>query len=87
MGKLSKKCRDVIKIAISIGQDNYPEIMFKMLIINAPMMFRGAWSVVSPFIDKKTVNKISILGNKYHKDLEKYVDSSNIPEELGGECK
>lgn len=86
MGKLSKKSRDVIQIAISIGQDNYPEIMYKMLIINAPMMFRGAWSVISPFIDKKTRDKITILGSKYHDTLLEIVDKENVPESLGGDC-
>lgn len=86
MSKLSKRSRDVIKLAISIGQDNYPEIMFKMLIINAPLMFRGAWSVIGPFIDKKTKDKITILGSKYQKDLFEYVDPENVPEFMGGTC-
>jgi len=86
MGKLKEKSREFVKIAISIGQDNYPEIMSKMYIVNAPFMFKGAWAVISPFIDAKTKKKISILGSGYQKDLFKYVDPSNVPVELGGDC-
>jgi len=54
MSKLKEKSRNIIKLAISIGQDNYPEIMGKMLIVNSPFIFRGAWTILSPFIDEKT---------------------------------
>ena len=86
MGKLKEKTRDFVKLAIGIGQNNYPEIMHKMYIVNAPFMFRGAWAMMSPFIDEKTRGKISIKGGKYQKDLFKYVDPDNVPEMFGGNC-
>lgn len=87
MGKLKEKSRDFVKIAIGIGQDNYPEIMHKMYIVNAPLMFRGAWAIISPFIDEKTRAKISIKGSKFQKDLFKYIDPDQVPAVLGGNCK
>lgn len=86
MGKLKEKSRDFVKLAINIGQDNYPEIMSKMFIVNAPFLFKGAWSVIKPFIDEKTRQKISILGGSYQKELFALVDPSQVPSELGGEC-
>jgi len=86
MKKLREKSRAFIKLAISIGQDNYPETMGKMLIVDSPMLFRGAWSIISPFIDEKTRKKISILGSKYQKELFKYVDPENVPSDMGGDC-
>ena len=86
MSKLKEKSREFIKIAINIGQDYYPEIMARTYIVNAPFMFKGAWAVISPFIDAKTKKKITILGSGFQKDLFKYVDPSNVPTELGGEC-
>lgn len=86
MSKLKEKSREFIKIAINIGQDYYPEIMARTFIVNAPFMFKGAWAVISPFIDANTKKKITILGSGYQKELFKYVDPSNVPSELGGEC-
>jgi hypothetical protein len=37
----------------------------KMFIVNAPMLFSGAWSIVKGFIDKRTSEKINVLGSKY----------------------
>ena len=86
MGKLKEKSRDFVKLAINIGQDNYPEIMSSLFIVNAPFIFKGAWAMLKPFIDEKTRKKISILGSKYQKDLFKHVDPDNVPSELGGNC-
>jgi hypothetical protein len=84
MGKLKEKSREFVKLAISIGQDYYPEIMYKMFLINAPFLFRGAWALISPFIDEKSRAKMSILGSSYHKELFKLVDPEMVPEDLGG---
>ena len=86
MSKLKEKSRDFVKLAIKIGGDYYPEIMFKMFIVNTPFMFKAAWTIFKPFIDEKTRDKISIVGSKFQKDLFKYVDPSNVPEFLGGTC-
>ena len=86
MGKLKEKSREFVKIAISIGQDNYPEIMKGTYIINAPFVFKAAWTVIKPFIDEKTRKKITILGTGFYKDLSQHVDPANIPSDIGGEC-
>lgn len=86
MGKLKEKSREFVKIATSIGQDNYPEIMGKTFIINAPFVFKGAWAIVKGFLDEKTRKKITILGSSYQKELFEHVDPENVPKELGGEC-
>lgn len=86
MGKLKEKSRNFIKLAIDIGSDNYPEIMYKMFIVNTSFMFKGAWAIISPFLDAKTKKKISIHGSSFQKELFKFVDPSNVPESLGGEC-
>lgn len=63
-----------MKLAASITQDNYPETLGKMFIINAPMLFSVIWAVAKAFIDKKTQKKISIIGSGYKKSLYKIVD-------------
>eukprot|EP00344_Euplotes_crassus_P011290 CAMPEP_0196997842 /NCGR_PEP_ID=MMETSP1380-20130617/3358_1 /TAXON_ID=5936 /ORGANISM="Euplotes crassus, Strain CT5" /LENGTH=343 /DNA_ID=CAMNT_0042414205 /DNA_START=12 /DNA_END=1039 /DNA_ORIENTATION=- len=85
MGKLKEKSRNFIKLAIDIGSDNYPEIMYKTFIVNTSFVFKGAWAIISPFLDAKTKKKISIHGSSFQKELFKYVDPATVPESLGGE--
>jgi len=66
--------------------DNYPESVEKMFIINAPLMFRGVWSFISPLMDKRTRDKTSILGGQkdYAPKLLEWVPADNLPNFLGG---
>ena len=58
-----------------------------MFIVNSPFWFKAIWFVVKAFLDPKTVNKISILGSDYIKELSQYVALENLPDFLGGTCK
>jgi hypothetical protein len=60
-----------------MAQDNYPEILGNMFIINAPFLFTGIWAIVKVWIDDKTKEKIKILGSSYKKELLQYVSSSS----------
>jgi len=73
-----------VKLASTIGQDYYPEILGQMFIINAPMLFTGVWAIIKPWIDEKTRNKIKILGSKYEKELFEVIDPENLPQFMGG---
>ena len=57
------------------------------MIVNAPMLFTGVWSIVKSFLDEKTRKKITIKGGSFHKDLLELVESENLPDFLGGTCK
>ena len=59
-----------------MAQDNYPEILGNMFIINAPFLFTGIWAIVKVWIDDKTKEKIKILGGSYKKELLQYVTLS-----------
>jgi len=72
----------------SIDQDNYPEMLHRMFIINAPSLFSMAWSVIKRFLDPKTREKISIHGHgpsSYMEELEEFVAKDQLPRFLGGE--
>ncbi|KAI9293830.1 hypothetical protein K502DRAFT_317811 [Neoconidiobolus thromboides FSU 785] len=75
-----------VKETAKIAQDYYPEMMGKMVIINAPFLFRGVFSLVKPFLDPVTLSKIDLLGGSYKSVLEKDVDLENLPKEFGGKC-
>jgi hypothetical protein len=51
---MTKKTYGLIKIASSVAQDNYPEIMGATWVINSSMIFTGVWAVVKGFLDEKT---------------------------------
>jgi hypothetical protein len=86
MGLMNKKNREFIQIATNLGQNNYPEIMWNMYVINTPFMFKLAYAMIKPFLDEKAKKRIKLLGNKYQKELFKIIDPDNLPVELGGNC-
>ena len=83
---LSPKIYDFIKSLMKIGSDYYPEILGKMFIINAPMLFYGVWGMLKPFVDERTRNKISILGTNYEKELLEVIGEENLPDIYGGKA-
>ncbi|KAJ3127643.1 cytosolic factor, phosphatidylinositol/phosphatidylcholine transfer protein [Nowakowskiella sp. JEL0407] len=68
----------------TVAQNYYPEMLGRMYIINAPMLFTAVWQLVKPLLDEVTVNKISILGSAYTKSLLETIDEENLPKFLGG---
>lgn len=73
--------------ASGVSQDNYPERLGRMYIINAPWGFSGVWSVVKKFLDPVTVEKIHILGSGYKSELLQQIPAENLPATVGGSCK
>jgi hypothetical protein len=80
------KTKAFVQIASKIGQDYYPEILGKMFILNSGWMFKGIWSVVKGWIDKKTQNKIIIVSGSGKKELLEHIDEDKLPDFLGGTC-
>jgi len=55
-----------------------------MLIINAPGVFKNVWNFIGPMIDKRTRDKIQILGKDYLKAVLEHVPKENLPDFYGG---
>ncbi len=68
----------MVELASKLAQDNYPEILGQMFIVNAPYLFSAIWSAIKIFIDKKTQHKIKILGSDYKKVLFEHVNINNL---------
>ena len=66
---------------------NYPEILHKLYMINAPFIFTSIWYVAQTLLDPKTLEKVSILGEDYMSELEKELDTDMLPVSMQGECE
>ncbi|XP_062147255.1 phosphatidylinositol/phosphatidylcholine transfer protein SFH11 [Alnus glutinosa] len=86
MSNFSKPARYLFTEIQKIDSNYYPETLNKLFIINAGSGFRMLWKAIRTFMDARTIAKIQVLGNNYVSNLLEVIDSSNLPNFLGGNC-
>lgn len=71
------------------GAPHYPERLGHMYIVNSPWIFRGAYATISSWLDKRTKEKVQLLGGEdaFLPELEKIMDIDILPEIIGGKAK
>ncbi|XP_060563038.1 retinal-binding protein-like isoform X4 [Ruditapes philippinarum] len=69
---------------VKILEDNYPEMLKRMFVINAPLIFPVLYKLARPLISDEMRNKIHVLGATYTDTLLQYIDADQLPAFLGG---
>jgi hypothetical protein len=81
---LNSSTLSVLKSRTRLEEENYPEVVRRVILINTPSMFASVWGIVKRFMDEGTVDKMQILGTDYLPTLRTFIDDDNIPAFLGG---
>ncbi|KZV20172.1 hypothetical protein F511_01029 [Dorcoceras hygrometricum] len=82
----TRPVQNVLMQLRKIYNDDYPETMSQMLIINAGPGFKLLWSAVKCFLDPETASKVQVIGSSYQTKLLEMIDESELPDFLGGSC-
>ncbi|KAK7499112.1 hypothetical protein BaRGS_00009659 [Batillaria attramentaria] len=69
---------------VKVLEDNYPEMMKRMFVVNAPRIFPLLYKLCRPLISEDMKNKIHVLGGNFKETLLKYIDAEELPVFLGG---
>mmetsp|Transcript_51731 Transcript_51731/g.136770 ORF Transcript_51731/g.136770 Transcript_51731/m.136770 type:complete len:370 (+) Transcript_51731:46-1155(+) len=83
---LSNPGRGASQEIMQLASANYPEMMRKCHIVNAPYIFDWAWSAIKAFIPAATIAKITVSGGSFMEALKQDMDMSVIPSSIGGEA-
>jgi len=60
---MSSSFTNLLKTYIGKFSNLYPESLYKLYVINAPWVFSGVWTMISPFVHPVTRAKIHIISN------------------------
>ncbi|KAJ7015456.1 phosphatidylinositol/phosphatidylcholine transfer protein SFH13 [Populus alba x Populus x berolinensis] len=70
-----------------IDSSYYPETLHRMFIVNAgPGFKKMLWPVAQKFLDAQTIAKIQVLEPRSLPKLLEIIESSQLPDFLGGSC-
>ena len=79
---LNKNMQKIMKPITYMMDHYYPELLKRIIVINAPGPFKVFWQVVRVFLDENTRNKVVISSGS---DIVfKYIDPKNVPGYIPG---
>lgn len=88
VSQINSKLKAFLTAMSSITQNYYPELLGKLLFINASAFFSVLWQMLSPLLDPKTLSKITVISSKTESRARilELVDADQLPMFLGGTC-
>ncbi|XP_009120130.1 phosphatidylinositol/phosphatidylcholine transfer protein SFH14 isoform X1 [Brassica rapa] len=88
MKNFSPTAANLLASIAKVDCNYYPETLHRMFIVNAGIGFRTLlWPAAQKLLDPMTIAKIQVLEPKSLSKLHEAIDSSQLPEFLGGLCK
>ncbi|XP_021681070.2 phosphatidylinositol/phosphatidylcholine transfer protein SFH13 isoform X1 [Hevea brasiliensis] len=83
----TRTAANLLAAMTKIDNSYYPETLHWMYIVNAgPGFKKMLWPAAQKFLDAKTIAKIQVLEPKSLPKLLEVIDSSQLPDFLGGSC-
>ncbi|KAI3990703.1 hypothetical protein MKX01_023003 [Papaver californicum] len=82
----TRTAAELLASVAKIDCSYYPETLNRMFIVNAGSGFKMVFAAAKRFIDPKTINKIQVLDTNSLGKLLEVIDSSQLPDFLGGSC-
>ncbi|OVA08257.1 CRAL-TRIO domain [Macleaya cordata] len=82
----TRTAADLLASVAKIDSSYYPETLNRMFIVNAGSGFKMLFAAARRFIDPKTIHKIQVLEPSSLGKLLEAIDSSQLPDFLGGSC-
>ncbi|BFG33644.1 hypothetical protein CerSpe_199180 [Prunus speciosa] len=87
MKNFTRTAANLLSAMTKIDTNYYPETLHRMYIVNAgPGFKKMLWPAAQKFLDVKTIAKIQVLEPKSLSKLLEVIDSSQLPDFLGGSC-
>ncbi|RWR88672.1 patellin-4 [Cinnamomum micranthum f. kanehirae] len=84
-GPSRKELRQVMKQAVALLQDNYPEFVSTNVFINVPFWYYALYAFISPFLTQRTKSKfVFARPAKVTETLLGYIPAKDIPIRYGG---
>jgi len=60
---------NTIKELLFCLRDHYPERLFRVYLVDAPLVFRSLWAVIKPFVDAETKKKFQFVTGKNQRSV------------------
>jgi len=76
--------RKFVQLMSDTGAEYYPEMLGKTFLVKCPWYFDKIWSMVKPFIDKDTLNKLIVASSFPMEDIVKIIPPEYLIKEYGG---
>lgn len=86
MSQVSRSFLGLTKRLAAVDQEQYPETLGRIIIINAPSAFPMAWRMVKGFLDPVVTAKITVCGgpSEWEPILFDLIGKENLPSNYGG---